>query len=43
MLLNFLSQISWQFQEIDLEDFPKTRIFITKTQEPLGWIRLEAI
>ena len=30
-------------QEIDLEDFPKTRIFITKTQEPLGWIRLEAI
>lgn len=28
-------------QEIDLEEFPKTRLFVTKTQEPLGWIRIE--
>jgi CRISPR-associated protein Csm5 len=28
-------------QEIALEDFPKTRLFVTKTQEPLGWIKVE--
>jgi CRISPR-associated protein Csm5 len=30
-------------QEIKLEDFPKTRLYITKTQEPLGWIKIEKI
>jgi len=30
-------------QEIDLADFPKTRLFVTKTQEPLGWIKIEKI
>ena len=28
-------------QEIDLEDFPKTRLFVTNTQEPLGWVKIE--
>ena len=30
-------------QAIDLDDFPKTRLFVKKTQEPLGWIRIEKI
>jgi len=30
-------------QEIDLEEFPKTRLFITNTQEPLGWVKIEKI
>ena len=30
-------------QEIDLEDFPKTRLYITNTQEPLGWVKIEKI
>ena len=28
-------------QEIDIEEFPKTRLFITSTQEPLGWVKIE--
>lgn len=28
-------------QEIDLDDFPKTRLFVTTTKEPLGWIKVE--
>lgn len=28
-------------QEIELDDFPKTRLFVTGTQEPLGWIKVE--
>ncbi len=27
--------------EIDLDEFPKTRLFVTQTQEPLGWIKIE--
>lgn len=30
-------------QEIDLEEFPKTRLFVTSTQEPLGWVKIERI
>jgi CRISPR-associated protein Csm5 len=30
-----------QKQEISLEDFPKTRLYVSKTQEPLGWIKIE--
>lgn len=30
-------------QKIDLEDFPKTRLFVAKTQEPLGWVKIEKI
>ena len=30
-------------QVINLDDFPKTRLFVTKTQEPLGWIKIEKI
>lgn len=30
-------------QEIDLEEFPKTRLFVTKTQEPLGWVKIERV
>jgi CRISPR-associated protein Csm5 len=30
-------------QEIDLEEFPKTRLFVTKTQELLGWVKIEKI
>jgi len=26
-----------------LEDFPKTRLFVSKTQEPLGWVKIERI
>ena len=29
--------------EFSLENFPKTRLFVTKTQEPLGWIKIEKI
>ncbi len=28
-------------QEIKLEEFPKTRLFVTNTKEPLGWIKVE--
>lgn len=27
--------------EIDLDEFPKTRLFVSSTQEPLGWIKIE--
>lgn len=27
--------------EVDLEEFPRTRLFVTNTQEPLGWIKVE--
>jgi len=27
--------------EINLDEFPKTRLFVTSTQEPLGWIKVE--
>ncbi len=30
-------------QEIDLDEFPKTRLFVTNTQEPLGWVKIERI
>lgn len=30
-------------QEIVLDEFPKTRLFVTDTQEPLGWIKVERI
>lgn len=48
----FTEFINWQFakkdkygklQKIDLEEFPKTRLFVTKTQEPLGWVKIERI
>lgn len=29
-------------QEIELDEFPKTRLFVTNTQEPLGWVKIEA-
>ncbi|GHT36947.1 type III-A CRISPR-associated RAMP protein Csm5 [Bacteroidia bacterium] len=32
-----------QKQKIELEGFPKTRLFVTKTQEPLGWIKIERL
>ncbi|MDR1898216.1 MAG: type III-A CRISPR-associated RAMP protein Csm5 [Prevotellaceae bacterium] len=28
-------------QQIDLEKFPMTRLFVSKTQEPLGWVKIE--
>lgn len=28
-------------QEIMLDEFPKTRLFVTGTQEPLGWVKVE--
>jgi len=30
-------------QDIKLADFPKTRLFVTHTQEPLGWIKIQAL
>jgi CRISPR-associated protein Csm5 len=29
--------------DLSLEEFPKTRLFVTKTQEPLGWVKMEKI
>lgn len=29
--------------DLSLEEFPKTRLFITNTQEPLGWVKIEKI
>jgi CRISPR type III-A-associated RAMP protein Csm5 len=30
-------------EDVSLEGFPKTRLFVTKTQEPLGWIKIEKV
>ncbi len=30
-------------QDIELEEFPKTRLYVTNTQEPLGWVKFERI
>lgn len=30
-------------QQITLEEFPKTRLFVTNTQEPLGWVKVECM
>lgn len=30
-------------QEIELDEFPKTRLFVTNTQEPLGWVKIERV
>jgi CRISPR-associated protein Csm5 len=27
-------------QPIDLDEFPKTRLFVTRTKEPLGWVKI---
>jgi CRISPR type III-A-associated RAMP protein Csm5 len=32
-----------QKQEISLDDFPKTRLFVTNNQEPLGWVKIEKV
>jgi CRISPR-associated protein Csm5 len=29
--------------DFSLENFPKTRLFVSKTQEPLGWVKIERI
>ncbi len=29
--------------DLSLEEFPKTRLFVTNTQEPLGWVKIEKI
>ncbi len=30
-------------QEIELEEFPKTRLYVSNTQEPLGWVKIEKV
>jgi CRISPR-associated protein Csm5 len=32
-----------QKRNIKLEDFPKTRLFVTTTKEPLGWVKIERL
>jgi CRISPR-associated protein Csm5 len=30
-------------QPIELDEFPKTRLFVTRTQEPLGWVKISKL
>ncbi|MFA7589484.1 MAG: type III-A CRISPR-associated RAMP protein Csm5 [Acholeplasmataceae bacterium] len=32
-----------KFDDFSLEEFPRTRLMVKKTQEPLGWIKIEKI
>ena len=32
-----------EFDDFSLEEFPRTRLMVEKTQEPLGWIKIEKI
>lgn len=34
---------SENLQKIELEEFPKTRLYVTSTQEPLGWVKIEKV
>ncbi|MDR1895466.1 MAG: type III-A CRISPR-associated RAMP protein Csm5 [Prevotellaceae bacterium] len=39
---NYLQQ-TFKRKDLVIDDFPKTRLFVSKTQEPLGWVKIEKI